>query len=246
MDHINAILNAFKSGAIGKKEAARRIAELSLVNLGHTRVDIDRETRTGAGEVIFGQGKTAQQIIDIARTLLEHKQGVLITRIEESAAQTLKAAFPKAEYFPLAKIARIGSGARKQNKSHIAIITAGTSDIPIAQQAQLTAEFLGSPVEMFYDCGVAGLHRLTSVIERIRTARVAIVVAGMEGALPSVVAGLIKAPVIAVPTSVGYGASFGGLTALLAMLNSCANGVSVVNIDNGFGAGYNAHLINSL
>ena len=246
MNRINAILNAFKSGAIGKKEAARRIAELSLVNLGHTRVDIDRETRTGAGEVIFGQGKTTQQIIDIARALLEHKQGVLITRIEESAAQTLKAAFPKAEYFPLAKIARIGSGAKKQNKGHIAIVTAGTSDIPIAQQAQLTAEFLGSPVEMFYDCGVAGLHRLTSVIERIRTARVAIVVAGMEGALPSVVAGLIKAPVIAVPTSVGYGASFGGLTALLAMLNSCANGVSVVNIDNGFGAGYNAHLINSL
>ncbi len=246
MDRVEDILSSFKKGVLDEKEAIRRIGELSLVDLGHTKVDTARRARTGAGEVIFGQGKTPEQIVEVARALVGRGEGVLATRLSDEAAAALKAAFAQAEHFPLAKMACIGSGTDKQYPGHIAVVSAGTSDMPVAEQARLTAEFFGTHVETFYDCGVAGLHRLVGVIEQIRTARAVVVVAGMEGALPSVVAGLVSAPVIAVPTSVGYGANFGGLTALLAMLNSCANGVSVVNVDNGFGAGYNAHLINSL
>lgn len=245
MKDVSEILNAFKDGEFDAAEAARRIAALSLVQLGHTRVDLERRARTGAGEVIFGQGKTPEHIVEIARALRARGEGVLATRLAPEAARALLENFPEAEHHARAKIVRMGAGGPAREGSFVALVSAGTADMPVAEEARLTAEFLGSRVETFYDCGIAGLHRLSGVIDRVRQARVVVAVAGMEGALPSVVAGLVAAPVIAVPTSVGYGANFGGLTALLAMMNSCANGVSVVNIDNGFGAGYNAHLINS-
>jgi len=245
MNGISDILARFKAGELDEAEALRRIGACALVNLGHTRVDLERKARTGAGEVIFGQGKTPAHIVEIARALHARGEGVLATRLAPEAARALLENFPEAEHHERARIVRVGRGGDKRAGSFVALVSAGTADMPVAEEARLTAEFFGSAVETFYDCGIAGLHRLAGVIERIRQARVIVAVAGMEGALPSVVAGLVAAPVIAVPTSVGYGANFGGLTALLAMMNSCANGVSVVNIDNGFGAGYNAHLINT-
>lgn len=214
--------------------------------IGFANVDLHRKHRTGCSEVIFGKGKTFDQISKIAEVLLRNDQNVLATRVEKEIAKSLLKKFRCGKYCEVSKVFSIIKEVPKVSKSFIAVVTAGTSDMFVAEEASLTAEFFGSKVERFYDCGVAGLHRLISEIDGIRKARVVIAVAGMEGALPSVLAGLVKVPVIAVPTSVGYGANFGGISALLAMINSCANGVSVVNIDNGYGAGYNAHLINTL
>ncbi len=245
MKNFEDILDAFKAGKIDGAETRKKICALAVTDLGHTKIDLTRRARTGAAEVIFGAEKTPRQVLEIARKIFEAEGRFLATRVSEEAADLLKKSFPKLEFDAVSKTARIGKNAVKK-KSFIAVVSAGTSDMRVAEEARMTAEFLGSRTRTFYDCGVAGLHRLTSQIDEIRKAKAIIAVAGMEGALASVIAGLVKSPVIAVPTSVGYGASFGGVAALLAMMNSCANGVSVVNIDNGFGAGYNAHLINSI
>ena len=209
-------------------------------------MDLHRGIRQGAAEVIYGAGKTPAQMIGIIGVMRRRGQRtILITRLSPEAAQEIAAAYPL-DYHEDARCGIIGTVPEPDGIGRIVIATGGTSDIPIAEEAALTAEFLGSRVVRYRDCGVAGLHRLVSHLDSIRQATALVAVAGMEGALPSVLAGLVKAPVIAVPTSVGYGANFRGVTTLLAMMNSCANGVSVVNIDNGFGAGFNAHLINSL
>lgn len=224
-------------------ELKELVDNFSYKNLGHTRVDISRKQRTGVGEVIFGASKTPEQILEIAKTILEHNGEVLITRLKDEAISLLESHFKTIESCKIGRIASIRLGEKKALKHKIAIVTAGTSDMPVAQEAKFTAEFLGNSVDCFYDCGVAGIHRILSQIDEIAKADVVIAIAGMEGALPTVLAGLLKCPVIAVPTSVGYGAAFEGLSALLTMVNSCANGVSIVNIDNGYGAAYNAHLI---
>lgn len=240
------ILDAYKEGKLHQKQAAELLMESRCTNLGHSRIDHDRHHRTGAPEVIYGEGKTSMQIIDIAEVLLEKGSNVLVTRLSEDSADKFRNHFPDAVYSSIARAATIARTPVAKTSSFVAVVSAGTSDQPVAEEAALTAEFLGSTVKRYYDCGVAGLHRLLSELDSLREARVLVAVAGMEGALPSVLAGLVKSPVIAVPTSVGYGANLKGVATLLAMLNSCANGISVVNIDNGFGAGYNAHLINSL
>jgi len=246
MDNILSILESLSDKKISVEDAASAIKNISLVNLTHTRIDLERRERTGVAEVVYGAGKTSEQIIDIASCLLKNGENVLVTRISESSANAFMQRFPQAKWNKPARIVYIGGHAGELSESSVGIVTAGTSDIPVAEEARQTLEFLGDKTKVFNDCGVAGIHRLMSVIDEIRQCRVVIAIAGMEGALASVLAGLVKSPVIAVPTSVGYGANFGGLAALLAMMNSCANGVSVVNIDNGFGAAYDAHLINSI
>ncbi len=243
MTDFQNILENFRLGKLTADDAERRVRSLFFSDLGHTKIDADRKSRTGAGEIIFGQTKTAEQCADACRAILERQRGALITRLDERKAAFLQSKFDGCVYDPLGKIMRIGENCPASGKSHIAVITAGTSDMGVAREAEFTANFLGNRTKTYFDCGVAGIHRLLSQIDEIRTAGVVIAIAGMEGALASVVAGLVEVPVIAVPTSVGYGANFGGLSALLSMLNSCANGVSVVNIDNGFGAAYTAHLI---
>ncbi len=215
-------------------------------DLGFAKLDHHRELRHGMPEVVLAKGKTPDQVVTIAGRLLEVSQNVLITRSEASVAERLKQSFPAAEYFPLSGAIRFWRDKTLRGKGKIAVVCAGTSDIPVAEEAQITAEVMGNEVEAIYDVGVAGIHRLIESSLRLAAARVVVVCAGMEGALPSVVGGLVSCPVIAVPTSVGYGASFHGLAALLGMLNSCASNVTVVNIDNGFGAGYVASLINRL
>lgn len=222
------------------------------LDLGHTTLDLERQTRTGAAEVIFGQNKTAQQIVEIGTALLQANQNLLATRVAEDKAQDVLTGLKTVAGAPVtynsearAVVCKPFAGPHEVATT-VAVVSAGTSDGPIAEEAALTCEFLGNPVLRINDVGVAGLHRLLARIDEIRTARVIIVVAGMEAALPSVLGGLVDKPIIAVPTSVGYGASFGGLSALLGMLNTCASGVSVVNIDNGFGAGYQASMINRL
>jgi NCAIR mutase (PurE)-related protein len=197
--------------------------------------------------VIWGEGKTSAQIVSIMKQLKRKGQNILITRLEEKKARAIKKVFSKSQYYATSKVLTcLTHAVRPEGKGTILVITAGTTDIPVAEEAAITAQIMGNRVETLYDVGVAGIHRLLSERGRLEAARVLIVVAGMEGALPSVVGGLVDRPVIAVPTSVGYGTSFGGITALLAMLNSCASGIAVVNIDNGFGAGYMASLINRL
>jgi len=225
------------------------------VDLGHTTVDLERLSRTGAAEVIFGENKTPEQIIEIGSTLLDAQQNLLATRVAEDKGAAVVAALAEQaqslsagiEYNAVAKaVVCRPFDEPAQVATSVAVVSAGTSDGPVAEEAALTCEFFGNPVLRINDVGVAGLHRLLARIDEIRTARVVIVVAGMEGALPSVLGGLVDKPVIAVPTSVGYGAAFEGVAALLGMLNTCASGVSVVNIDNGFGAGYMASMINRL
>ncbi|MBR1608467.1 MAG: nickel pincer cofactor biosynthesis protein LarB [Kiritimatiellae bacterium] len=218
------------------------------LDLGFAQVDLDRLRRQGVPEVVYGAGKTADQIAAIAAALRDRGQSpVLVTRIDaEKAAAVAAALGPGFEYWPAARLGRLGPAREPDGKGRIAVVCAGTSDLPVADEAALVAESLGNEVLRVTDVGVAGLHRLLARADEIRSARVVIVVAGMEGALASAVGGLVSAPVIAVPTSVGYGAAFDGLAALLAMLNSCAAGVSVVNIDNGFGAGFLASRINHL
>ena len=241
-----SILEAVRDGALTVDEALLKLKLAPFEDLGFAKVDLHRPIRQGAAEVIYGAGKTPGQISDIVKTLLQKGENrVLITRLSPEGAEVLKdhAGFC---YHPQAKLGVIGEAPMADGIGTVVVATGGTSDIPVAEEAALTAEFFGNRVVRLYDVGVAGLHRLLSYKEEIMTASVIVAVAGMEGALASVVGGLADCPVIAVPTSVGYGASFGGLSALLSMLNSCASGVTVVNIDNGFGAGYMASKINHM
>lgn len=249
------LMQSVASGTVAPQEAAKQLSTIgaapstnATLNLGHTQVDLDRARRTGAPEVIYGEGKTPAQMTDITKALVGKEQSVLITRISEAQFNAIAEQLPDVQYHPHARLAWLHPQSRRITPSAtaIAVVSAGTSDSPVAEEAALTCEFYGQTVERFNDVGVAGIHRLFECLDAIRAARVVIVVAGMEGALPSVVGGLVDKPVIAVPTSVGYGASLGGLSALLGMLNSCASGISVVNIDNGFGAGYLATMINRL
>lgn len=215
--------------------------------MDYATIDYNRKKRTGAPEVIYGAGKTKEQIAGIIKNMLEHEQtAILATRVDEQKADYLKQLYPEFQYDQEAKTFILNADNEIINKGLVVVVCAGTSDIPVAKEAALTARFLGNEVKMISDVGVAGIHRLFNRMDIISKATVIVVVAGMEGALASVVGGLVDKPVIAVPTSIGYGANFNGLSALLAMLNSCASGVSVVNIDNGFGAGYMAHTINCL
>ncbi|MBR0198144.1 MAG: nickel pincer cofactor biosynthesis protein LarB [Kiritimatiellae bacterium] len=217
-------------------------------NLGFARVDLQRKARQGIGEVIYGEGKSAGQIIAILKSLDAHSQRpALVTRLDSEKASIVKASFGEDfSYFPVARFARLGEAKKSDGLGFVAVVCGGTSDIAVAEEAALTLEALGNEVKRIYDVGVAGLHRLLACEKELKEAKVIIAVAGMEGALPSVIGGLVHSPIIAVPTSVGYGASFGGVSALLAMLNSCASGVAVVNIDNGFGAGILASKINHI
>jgi len=235
-----------RSGGIEVEAAIERMRHLPFEDLGYAKLDHHRALRHGLTEVVFGKGKTPQQVASIAAKLLEKSANLLVTRADEAIAAGLKSCYPDAEYFPLSGAIRVWRDRAMRGKGKIAVVSAGTSDIPVAEECQITAEVMGNELEVIHDVGVAGIHRLIANSERLMQARVVVVCAGMEGALPSVVGGLVSVPVIAVPTSVGYGASFHGLAALLGMLNSCASNVTVVNIDNGFGAGYVASLINRL
>jgi NCAIR mutase (PurE)-related protein len=228
------------------EEALEHIRDYPYQDLDYAKIDHHRELRKGAPEIIFGLGKTPDQILKIARAIVRKGSNLLVTRAGPDAQKALKGKFPGAVFNPAAGTITLKQKEPPPGKGKIIVMTAGTSDIPVAEEAVVTCEILGNETEKVYDVGVAGLHRLFGEFERIKEARVVITVAGMEGALPSVVAGLVRVPVVAVPTSVGYGASFKGLAALLAMLNACPGGVAVVNIDNGFGGAYLASLINHL
>jgi NCAIR mutase (PurE)-related protein len=244
---IESLLNSVKSGKTSIDEAMLQLKSLPFEDLGFARVDHHRSLRKGFPEVIWGEGKTSGQILKIMKQLKKKGQNILITRLDNRKAMAIQKVFPKSLYHPRSKVLTyLTHRLELKGKGMILVITAGTTDIPVGEEAAITAQFMGNRVETLYDVGVAGIHRLLSERPRLEAARVLIVVAGMEGALPSVVGGLVDRPVIAVPTSIGYGTSFGGVAALLAMLNSCASGVSVVNIDNGFGAGCMASLINHM
>ena len=242
---LEKLLEEVKDGRLGVAEALDRLRHLPFEDLGFARVDHHRTLRQGFPEVVFAEGKEIDQLKAILASLTAGAEHILMTRLAPDKAEVLLADFPEASYHPVSRVLTLSRGEiPDRGRGIIVVISAGTSDIPVAEEAALTARIMGHKVESLYDCGVAGLHRLLAHQHLFGQATVFVVVAGMEGALPSVVGGLVDRPVIAVPTSVGYGAAFGGLAALLAMLNSCANGVSVVNIDNGFGAGYLAALIN--
>jgi hypothetical protein len=245
-NQLRALLEEVRAGAVDIDAALDRLRHLPFEDLGFAKVDHHRALRHGMPEVIFGQGKTADQISAIANALLAKSANLLITRASATVAERIRGEHPEAEYFAASGAIRVWRDRAKKGKGKIAVVCAGTSDLFVAEEAQITAEVMGNEVDAIHDIGVAGIHRLMQNRERLVEARVVIVAAGMEGALPSVVGGLVAAPVIAVPTSVGYGASFHGLAALLGMLNSCASNVTVVNIDNGFGAGYAASLMNRL
>lgn len=237
ISYISEILKKVASQEVSVEAALKQLETLPYEQMGYANIDQHRNLRTGQPEVIFGQGKTPEQIAGIVRHMKVQNEHILITRAGEEAYEAVRAEAPEAVYHRQARIIVVGEMAQPSaDGGTIAVITAGTSDIPVAEEAALTAEYFGKKVDRIYDVGVAGLHRLLGQMDRILQADVIIVIAGMEGALASVVGGLVKVPVIAVPTSVGYGASFGGLAALLSMLNSCANGIGVVNIDNGYGA----------
>src|SRR3984957_13339704 len=246
-DHLRTLLEQVRAGAVEIDAALERLRHLPYEDLGFAKVDHHRALRHGMPEVVFGKGKTPDQVSAIVRTLLATSQNVLVTRADERAAARLQSEHKEnLEYFPASGAIRFWRDRSPRGKGKIAVVCAGTSDLPVAEEAQITAEVMGNEVDAIHDVGVAGIHRLMQNRERLTEARVVIVCAGMEGALPSVIGGLVSAPVIAVPTSIGYGASFHGLAALLGMLNSCASNVTVVNIDNGFGAGYSASLMNQL
>jgi len=241
---IAKILTAHADKRISTSEAAEQLKNLSYEDIGYARVDHDRAERQGFPEVIFGQGKTREQIVGIFEKLAARSPNVLITRTNAETYGEIRNVLIDAEWHEAANLIRLWRDKEELGAGEIAVVTAGTSDIPVAEEAALTAETMGNRVKRIWDAGVSGIHRILSEREVLQSSRVVIVVAGMEGALPSVVGGLVKVPVIAVPTSIGYGASFGGIAALLGMLNSCASNVTVVNIDNGFGAGFVASLIN--
>jgi len=240
------ILQQVQAGKLSVPEAKERLA--AFEELGFAKVDHHRKKRQGFPEIVYGEGKTSEQIIAIVQSLRTRNNQVLVTRISSDKAEDILKVIPDLIYNEIARILywKANESTEDISKGYIAVIAAGTSDIRVAEEAAVTAEVLGSTVHRIYDVGVAGIHRLLHHAEEIQNAVVSVVVAGMEGALPSVVGGLVAHPVIAVPTSIGYGASFNGLSALLTMLNSCASGISVVNIDNGFGGGYNAALIHKL
>ncbi len=243
-EEFKKILREYREGGIGEKEIESYLVDLPYENLDFARIDHHRALRHGFPEVIFGQNKTREQIVTIASHILQKSPNVLITRTDEEVYTQLKPDYPECAFYPLSRIVSVIRDRVSNGRGKIGVFSAGTADIPVAEEAALTAEIMGNEILTCYDVGVAGLHRLLSQKDALRSCTVVIVVAGMEGALPSVVGGLVDVPVIAVPTSVGYGASFNGLAALLGMLNSCSSNVTVVNIDNGFGAGYVASLIN--
>lgn len=246
-EYIDKILSQLKNGEIEVNQASELLKTLPYAELGYAKVDHHRTLRRGYPEVIFGAGKTPEHIKGIVANMVHSTDcNILVTRCSKEASEQVLSICPTAEYHPLSKALVVKQKEFTKTESYIAVVTAGTSDIPIAEEAQITAEILGNKVESIFDVGVAGIHRLYDQVDKLRGAKVLIVIAGMEGALPSVVGGLVDKPIIAVPTSVGYGAAFGGIAALLGMLTSCTSGISVVNIDNGFGAAYQASLINQL
>ncbi|MGD9345253.1 MAG: nickel pincer cofactor biosynthesis protein LarB [Candidatus Aminicenantes bacterium] len=245
-EQLEKLLIQVQKGEITPKDALKILKDLPYEDLGFAKIDHHRELRRGFPEVIFGEGKTDAQILKIAKAIVKKGSNLLITRVGPKVHKKIKQQLPKAHYNSLAKTIYLKQSSPPAGKGRIVIITAGTSDIPVAEEAAVTCEILGNDIDRIYDVGVAGLHRLFGELDTIKKARVIITVAGMEGALPSVIAGITEVPIIAVPTSIGYGTSFHGIAALLAMLNSCPGGLAVVNIDNGFGAAYMASLINHL
>jgi hypothetical protein len=244
---LKELIEKVRDGELGVDEALTRLRDLPFEDIGFASIDHHRALRRGYPEVIYGRGKKAEDIVEIIRKMVAKEENILATKLTEDKAAILKDRFPRGEYFPNPKVFTLEvKPVEKRGKGIILVISAGTADIPIAEEAAITARFMGNDVETMFDVGVAGIHRILGKRDALMAASVVVVVAGMEGALPSIVGGLVEKPVIAVPTSTGYGASFRGLSALLGMLNSCASGVTVVNIDNGFGAGYAASLINRL
>jgi pyridinium-3,5-biscarboxylic acid mononucleotide synthase len=242
---LHELLTQVRDGTVDVEHALDTLKTLPFEDLGFARIDHHRALRKGFPEIIFGQGKTARQISEIAQRIVANGQHAMITRLDEQKAQEVRVSIPALRYYPDGRIGALGEPPTPPvDQGTILVVAAGTADLPVAEEAVITAELMANKVDRLYDVGVAGLHRLLGSVEKLRAASVVIVVAGMEGALPSVIGGLVDRPVIAVPTSIGYGASFNGLAALLAMLNSCAAGVTVVNIDNGFGAAAAATLMN--
>ncbi len=246
VEFIKALLKQVRRGSLSIDEALEKLRDLPYEDLGYAKIDHHRLLRKGFPEVIFGRGKSPEHVEGVVRRMLPRRHDILITRGDPELFERIRALAPAAEFHPLSGAISIRLDRSVRGKGKILVVSAGTSDIPVAEEAQVTAETMGNRVETLYDVGVAGIHRLLGESRALRAARVIVCVAGMEGALPSVVAGLVGGPVIAVPTSIGYGASFRGLAALLGMLNSCASNVAVVNIDNGFGGGYLASIINRL
>jgi pyridinium-3,5-biscarboxylic acid mononucleotide synthase len=243
---VEKLLIDVKAGEKSIEEALDVLKNFPYTDLGFARIDHHREMRTGYPEIIYCAGKSIEQVKEIVRVMSQRENNVIGTRASQEMFDAVKSVTPDAVFYPMARIISVQKKKPEAPESRIAIITAGTSDMPVAEEAAVTAELLGNNVLRIYDAGVAGIHRLVDKLPDIRSCRVVVVIAGMEGALASVVGGLVDKPVIAVPTSVGYGASFGGISALLAMLTSCSTGVTVVNIDNGFGAGFSASMINRL
>ncbi len=247
IERLKKLLEGVRKGEVGVEEALERLKVLPFEEIGPATIDSHRHLRQGFPEVIMGEGKDAETIAAIVERMIERGENILVTRLNREKADLLLKRFPGGRYNEMGRtFTHLTHRVEKKGKGKILVVSAGTSDMPVAEEAVTTCEIMGNEVERLYDVGVAGIHRLFNQKERLFSARVIIVVAGMEGALPSVVGGIVDKPVIAVPTSVGYGAHFGGIASLLAMLNSCASGVAVVNIDNGFGAGYVASLINRL
>jgi NCAIR mutase (PurE)-related protein len=244
LEEIEQLLRAYRQNEIDTSDAARRIKDLHYEDIGYARVDHARATRQGFPEVVFGAGKTRAQVVGIVERLVQRAPNVLVTHTDEETFGEVRNIVTEAEWHASARLIRVQRDRTEQGVGEISVVTAGTSDIPVAEEAALTAETMGNRVQRVWDVGVAGIHRVLFERSLLQRARVVIVAAGMEGALPSVVGGLVSVPVVAIPTSVGYGASFGGIAALLGMLNSCSSNVTVVNIDNGFGAGFVASLIN--
>ncbi len=241
---LNEILKLYRNRTFDTAEATKRISDLYYEDIGYARVDHSRASRQGFPEVVFGAGKTRAQIVGIVERLVQRAPNVLVTHTDADTFGEVRNVVTEAEWHDTAKLIRIQRDKADRGIGNISVVTAGSSDIPVAEEAALTAEAMGNRVDRVWDVGVAGIHRVLAERSLLRKARVIIVAAGMEGALPSVVGGLVSVPVVAIPTSIGYGASFGGVAALLGMLNSCASNVTVVNIDNGFGAGFVASLIN--
>jgi len=244
MEEIEQLLRAYRQNEIDTSEAARRIRALQYEDIGYARVDHARATRQGFPEVVFGAGKTRAQVVGIVERLAQRAPNILVTHTDEETFGEVRNVVTEAEWHASARVIRVQRDRTELGVGEISVVTAGTSDIPVAEEAALTAETMGNRVQRVWDVGVAGIHRVLAERSLLQRARVVIVAAGMEGALPSVVGGLVSVPVVAIPTSIGYGASFGGVAALLGMLNSCSSNVTVVNIDNGFGAGFVASLIN--
>jgi hypothetical protein len=243
---IEILLTEIRDGKKSVDEALEVLQNFPYTDLGYAKIDHHREMRTGYPEIVYCAGKTADQVVGIFRLMSGKMNNVIGTRADKDMFVSVKEVIPEAVYYPVARIISIPVKKTEPPNTKIAVITAGTSDMPVAEEAAVTAELLGNNVVRIYDAGVAGIHRLVDKLPEIKKCRVIIVIAGMEGALASVVGGLVDKPVIAVPTSVGYGANFGGISALLAMLTSCSSGVTVVNIDNGFGAGFSASMINQM